>query len=229
MANNDPKKPTQPDATKPEPTMEERISMAVAAAMSQALPAMAKEIASGFGTAMMAAEAAKVANGHESQVKALRAKEALMEKCHICHQVVGNGKGRGCGGPWRRDKKTNEFVMEAVLEADGVTPVTGPDGKPLMRRIEDPTQFHVFREVWPSDPIAAEWFDGIKLNNVWYKSMGPGHKIWVPAVNDLDYRISVYQTGEVEQRVGRKHIRSNGGQVSQAGGYRGPGIGVGFN
>lgn len=236
MANqpppNDPKsgKPTaEPAKTAPtkELTMDERIAQAVSNAMAAALPSMAKEIASGFGTAMVAAQAAQAAMGHQEQVRALKAKEALAEKCDCCGQSVGNGKGRGCGGPWARNKD-GTFKMEPVLEADGVTPALDGEGKPMMRRIQDWRQFHVFREVWPSDPIAAEWFDGVKLNGVWYKSQGPGHKVWVPAKNDIDYRLSVYQVNEVEQRVGRKHTRNNGGRLSQQGGYQGPPLGVGF-
>lgn len=224
------------ETKKPEPTKQEaealsssdeRVMQLIAKSMATVMPSMAAEIAKAMGTAMVAADSAKMQMANDANTKAIKAKLALEEKCHICRQPVGDGKRRGCGGPFKRDPKTNAFVLEPVTNPDG-TEVTDADGKPVMRRIEDPAQFHVKREVWPKDPIAAEWFDGVTLNGARYASMGPGHEIWVPKNSDVDSVLSAFTKNEVEQRVGRKHVRSNGGRVSQQGGYQGPGVGVGF-
>jgi hypothetical protein len=202
--------------------------MAVAKAMAQSMPLMASEMAKSFGSAMIAAEAAKAQSGHDALLAAQKKKLALEDKCYCCRQSVGDGKGRGCGGPWRRDPKTNAFVMEPVLNPDG-SPATGPDGAPVFRRIEDLNQFHIQRVVYPTDPIAQEWFMGITINGAVYQSAGEGHLIWTPKVIDIDSLLSAFQVGEREQRIGRKHVRKNGGTLSGNGGSNTAPLGVGFN
>lgn len=226
-----PKEPAKAEATVPttpaDMSFDEKVSMAVAKAMGSAMPAMAAEMAKAFGTAMMAAESVKITNEHEKNLAIMKRKLAKEEKCHICRQSVGDGRTHGCGGPWKRDAK-NQFVLEPVLNPDG-TQVLDVEGKPLMRRIEDPHQFHELRVVFPKDPIAAEWFMGVILNGALYQSQGPEHKIWVPKVSDIDSLLSVYTQNEIEQRVGRKHVRKNGGTLSGRGGSTTAPIGSGFN
>jgi hypothetical protein len=223
-----PEAPKPPETAKEaEPTFDEKVAMAVAKAMAAQMPLMAKEMAGAFGTAMMAAESVKASNEHERQMVTLKKKLAKEEKCHICQQVVGDGKNFGCGGPWKRDLKTNAFVMEPLLNPDG-TPAVDFEGKPILHRIEDASQFHVKRVVFPKDPIAAEWFMGVIINGAIYQSQGPNHEIWVPKLSDIDALLSVYTQNEVEQRVGRKHVRKNGGTLSGRGGSSLAPTGVGF-
>lgn len=207
---------------------DDKISAAVAKALAQALPAAAAEMAKAFGASMMAVEAMKKEASNKDLADAFRKKASLEEKCMVCRQSVGDGKGRGCGGPWRRNEKTGEFVTEPVLDEKGEPKYDG-DGRPLTKRIEDYAQFHVQRDVYPKDPIAAEWFMGAIINGVVYQSMGPGHKIWVPRVNDIDSVLSIYTNNELIQRVGRKHVRANGGSVSATGTSNTLPTGVGFS
>lgn len=204
--------------------LDERIAKVVAKALDPVLGKMGSQI----GNAIMAAQAATAMTEHDKNMAARKAKLALEEQCHFCRQVVGDGRGRGCGGPWARDPKTMAFLMQPVLD-DNKELVLDNDGKPVMRRIENPEQFHVRMEVWPSDPLAAKWFFGVGVNKAWYRSNGPGHKVWVPKVNDLPSLIGVYSTNEVEQRVGREHIRTDGGSISGKNmRHSGPGVGAGF-
>lgn len=188
---------------------------------------MGREIAQSMANAQLAVEAVKQQTAHDKLMNENKKKLALEEKCHICRQVVGDGKGRGCGGPWKRDPKTNQFVMEPVLNPDG-SEVMDADGKPMMRRIEDPNQFHTKMVVYPADPLAAEWFPYVKVNGVEYFSQGPNHEIYVPKVNDIASTLAIYTTNEIEQRVGRKHVRKFGGSVGPGNQNVAP-VGTGFN
>lgn len=204
------------------------IKKLIAESVSQSLTIALPQVAQSIGQGIMAAQQATKMGEHEQNLAARKAKLALEEKCHICRQSVGDGIRRGCGGPWARSKD-GSFVMEKVLNPDG-TEVLDGEGKPVMRRVERPEQFHVLREVRPSDPVAAEWFMGIKLNGALYFSQGPGHKVWVPKNTDIDSILSVYTQNELEQRVGRKHNRANGGTLNgRTGGHSGPPVGAGFN
>lgn len=210
-------------------------SQAFTDSLTKALAQVMPQMASQMGMSIMSAQQAVAMGEHQKILTANKAKLALLEKCHICRQVVGDGKGRGCGGPYRRDPKTNEFVLEPVYVKDDKgndtkEQLTDGQGKPVMRRIEDPTQFHTKMVVFPKDPIGAKWFFGIGINGTWYMSQGPNHEIWVPKMNDLPAIEATYTQNEVEQRVGRSHRREYGGTVSgKGGGVMGnPGTGVGF-
>ena len=142
---------------------------------------------------IMAMDQAKTQSTHEQTLKAIKAKLALTEKCSICRQVVGDGKGRGCGGPWARD--TNGAF---ILQADGKT------------RIEKPEQFHVKAVIYPTDPIALRQWDGIQINGAYYRSNGPNHEIWVPKVNDIAQMLLKYEEDQRIQQIGRKFARQSG-------------------
>lgn len=185
----------------------------VSSTLKEVMAPLGKEMATAMATAMMATQQASQMSEYEKTTKAIKAKQALQEKCSVCRQIVGDGKGRGCGGPWRRNPVTGEYITEPMVDADG-KPVLGPDEKPIMRRIEDPGQFHILRDVFPTDPIAAEYWSGITINGALYMSNGPGHKIWVPRNSDIDSIISAYSEGERIQRNGRKHVRKNAGTLS---------------
>jgi hypothetical protein len=223
-----PKEPAKAEETATESEFDLKVAKAVAAAMAKAMPAMGTEMAKAFGTAMMAAESVKAQTEHDKILAATKRKLAKEEKCHICRQVVGDGKNYGCGGPWKRDPKTNAFITEPLLNPDG-TPAMDFEGKPVLQRIEDPNQFHMMKVVYPQDPLAAEWFMGVIINGALYQSMGPEHKIWVPKKSDIDSLLSVYTQNEIEQRVGRKHVRRNGGTLSGRGGSNTAPIGAGFS
>lgn len=230
--------PKGPKALAAPVDLDERIAMGVAKAMEQAAPAMARA----FGTAMMAAQHAQAQTEHDKIMAKNKAKLALEEKCSCCRQSVGDGKRRGCGGPWRRDARTNEFILEPVYVIDPQTKEVVLDakgdklqeldgeGKPVFRRIEDFNQFHIKMVVFPHDPVATKWFFGVGINGAWYQSQGPNHEIWVPRKNDLRSIEGNFTINEVEQRVGRSHVRQFGGSVSGRGGtpQGGPGLGVGF-
>lgn len=155
---------------------------------------------------MMAMEQAKAQTSNDFSLKALRSKQALEEVCHVCRQAVGNGRGRGCGGPWRRNKD-GSFVIEK--DANGAD-----------KRIEDIGQFHVQMVVFPNDPIAVRQWDGVKINGAYYNSQGANHKIWVPKVNDIAGQILKFEEDQRIQQIGRKFERQsgslgkNGSQVS---------------
>lgn len=207
------------------------IAKGTAEAMAQVMPQMAQQL----GMSMLSAQQAMAMGEHQKLLAVNKAKLAIQEKCHICRQPVGDGKSRGCGGPWRRDPKTNEFVLVPVFMKDAngkntTEPEMDGNGKPMFRRVEDPNQFHHKRAVFPSDPIAAKWFFGVIMNGAIYQSQGPNHEIWVPNKNDIDYILGQYTTNELEQRVGRSHTRLYGGTVSgrTGGASGGPGLGVGF-
>lgn len=185
----------------PSPSFEDKVAAAVAKALAVAMPEMAKQM----GMTQMAVEAAKNQTAHDKLVAEHKKKEALQERCSVCRQVVGDGKGRGCGGPYRRDAKG-----EYVLDAEG-------------RRIEDPDQFHTKMVVYPKDPVTAEWFPFVKVNGVEYYSQGPGHEIYVPKQNDIASQLAIFEEQARIERVGRKHIRKNGGTTSNP-----APIGVGF-
>lgn len=187
---------------------ESKVARAVTTAMAAAMPEMAKAM----GMATMAVESAKAQTAHDKLLAENKKKLALEEKCSICRQVVGDGKTRGCGGPWARDPKGN-FIMEAVTNPDGSEVIDPVTDKPMMRRIEKPEQFHVKMVVYPKDPLAAEWFPYLKINGVEYFSQGSNHEIWVPAKNDFASALALYEENERIQRVGRKHVRKNGGSV----------------
>lgn len=191
-----------------EASFEDKVAAAVAKALAVAMP----ELIKGMATGQMAIEAVKAQTAHDKLMAEAKAKAALQEKCSICRQVVGNGKGRGCGGPYRRNAK-GEYVMEPVLNPD-MTPALDEDGKPLMRRIEDAAQFHTKMVVFTGDPLAAEWFPYVKVNGVEYYSAGLNHEIWVPKQNDIAHQLWIYEENERIQRVGRKHIRKNGGTTA---------------
>lgn len=162
--------------------------------MSKVLPA-----------AIMAMEQAKTLSVHEATLKALKAKAALEEKCHICRQVVGDGKGRGCGGPWARNKD-GSFVM--------VKDETTGDEK----RVENPDQFHIKMVIFPNDPLAEQQFDGVQINGAYYRSQGPNHKVWVPKKNDIAATLIAFEEDQRVQRIGRKKMRQSG-SVSGNGGH----------
>ena len=186
---------TKAESMKPlKKTEDERIADAVAKAIA-ALPkndmaAVLKEI---LPTVILAMESAKNMSGHDQNLKLLKAKLALEEKCSICRQVVGDGKTRGCGGPWARDDK-GEFLLD---------PKTGA-------RIEAPEQFHDKMCVFPNDPIAERQWDGVKINGAVYVSQGLGHKVWVPRKNDIASQILKFEEDQRIQQVGRKHMRKSG-------------------
>ncbi len=150
--------------------------------------------------AIMAMETAKNMSGHEAKLAELKRKMNLEEKCHICRQVVGDGKGRGCGGPWKRDKQGN-YILETL-----------PDG--LERRVEDADQFHERMVVYPSHPIAEQQWDGVQINGAFYRSQGPNHKVWVPKQNDIASQILKFTEDQLIQATGRKKIRPNSGSIS---------------
>lgn len=170
------------------PTGADSIADAVAKAVAASLPAI-----------IMGMEQAKQMSAHDIQLAAARKKAALEEKCHICGQAVGDGKGRGCGGPWKRDDK-GQFVTDG----------TGA-------RIEDRNAHHVEMAVFPNDPIAVQQWDGVFINGARYCSVGPNHKVWVPKVNNIAAVIVKFEEDQRIQQVGRKHIRQNGGSVGPRG------------
>lgn len=218
-----PVKKTKPTPTKADDqSFEDKVAQAVAKSLASVMPTLATSIATAMAQGQMAVEAVKQQTEHDKLMAAAKKKLAKEEKCSVCRQVVGDGKTHGCGGPYRRDKKGN-YVMEPVLNPDG-TNVLDADDKPMMKRIEDIAQFHVKMVVFPSDPLAAEWFPYCKVNGVEYFSAGPNHEIWVPKQNDIASQIAIYEQNEREQRVGRKHVRKFGGST----GAPAP-LGVGFN
>lgn len=145
---------------------------------------------------IMAMEQARTMTTHEMTLKALKSKQALEEKCHICGQAVGDGKGRGCGGPWAREAN-GDFKLDKNNQ-----------------RVEDANQFHIQMAVFPTDPIAVDQWDGVTINSRRYASQGLNHKIWVPKVNDIPSMILKFEEDQRIQQVGRKKIRHNGGTVS---------------
>src|SRR4051812_928371 len=52
---------------------------------------------------------------------------------------------------------------------------------------------HEMLVVWPHDNSNAKYFSGIILNSVRYRSNGPGHRICVPAVNDIPGELSKWE------------------------------------
>lgn len=204
------------EQTQAEPTAEAKVSEAkftkedVEAAVKAALASKPKPAATNnlditallkeiLPPLIMGMEQAKQMSAHDIQLAAARKKAALEEKCHICGQAVGDGKGRGCGGPWVRDAK-GQFV-------------TGEDGA----RVEDRSINHVEMVVFPNDPIAIAQWDGVQINGARYCSTGPNHKVWVPKVNNIAAVIAKYEEDQRIQQVGRKHIRQNGGSVGPRG------------
>jgi hypothetical protein len=141
---------------------------------------------------IMAMEQAKNQNAGEASIKSIKAKNALTEKCHICHQVVGDGKTRGCGGPWARDKNGTFLLDESGS------------------RIEKIEQFHDLMVVYPNDPIAVGQFDGVAINGAHYRSSGPNHKVWVPKHNDIAQTLLKFEEDQRIQQIGRKHMRQSG-------------------
>ncbi len=166
-------------------------SLDVASLLKQILPAT-----------IMAMEQAKAQSGHDANLKAQRAKLALEEKCHICGQSVGDGKGRGCGGPWAR-AKDGSFTMEKDKEG-------------VEHRVEDASQFHTRMAVFPNDPIAINQFDGIKINGAHYRSQGPDDKVWVPKNNNIAAMLIDFERDQRTQQIGRKFMR-NSGSVGKSG------------
>ena len=183
---------------KDEPTVEKTIGQEVAAALKEALPALMQAI---VPATIVAMEQAKSQTTHDLTMKARKATLALGEKCGICRQLVGDGKTRGCGGPWAR-------------EADGTFKL---DNKGA--RIEDYSQFHELMVVFPNDPVAEQQFDGVQINGAHYCSSGPNHKVWVPKQNDIAAHLLNFEEDQRAQRVGRKHIRQSG-SISGNGGQQ---------
>lgn len=151
---------------------------------------------------IMAMEQAKNQTAHDITLKQLKMKQALEEKCHVCKQSVGDGKGRGCGGPWARNADGS-----FMTQADGVT------------RIENIAQFHVQMVVFPNDPIAVQQFDGVFINGAHYRSQGPSHQVWVPKVNNIASLLLKFEEDQRIQQIGRKHMRTSG-SVSGNGGQQ---------
>lgn len=160
---------------------------------------------------IMAMEQAKNQTAHDITMKQLKLKQSLEERCTVCRQPVGDGKTRGCGGPWKRNPD-GSFVMVDVLDDKGNK--TGEQ-----RRVEDPAQFHDQMVVFPNDPIAERQFDGVTINGAHYRSQGPTHKVWVPRVNNIASMLMKFEEDQRIQQVGRKHMRQSG-SVSGNGGQQ---------
>lgn len=209
--------PTEPkvEAKEPQPTVteadiERRIQEGIkegmktlkASAPSHGLTKedMAEIMKAVIPTTILALEQAKQLSLHESTLKTMRSKAQLEEKCYICRQSVGDGKGRGCGGPWKRDAN-GEFMMDSKTGA----------------RIEDIETNHVQMVVFPNHPVAERQFDGVQINGAYYRSQGPGHKVWVPRKNDIASMLLKFEEDQLIQQVGRKHMRRNGGTVGPSG------------
>lgn len=208
-------------------SFEDKVAAAVAKSMAAILPELAKTLGTAMAQGQMAVEAVKQQTAHDKLLAEAKKKLAKEEKCSVCRQVVGDGVTHGCGGPYKRNKK-GDYVLEPVLNPDGSN-IMDHEDKPMMRRIEDPDQFHVKMVVYPNDPLAAEWFPYLKINGVEYFSQGPNHEIYVPRKNDFASALAIYEQNEREQRVGRKHVRKFGGSVSGQGGTNMAPTGVGFS
>jgi hypothetical protein len=211
-----------------EANLDDKIAAAVAKALAAGTSSAIdyQKLGQAVGQAIVAAEAAKQMDGHAKTLAELRKKQAKEEKCHLCGQSVGDGKNSGCGGPFRR-AKNGTYVMEPVLEPDG-TPARDSEDKPIMRRVEDYHQFHDQMVVFPSEPMAFQCWDGIKVNGALYMSAGPNHKVWVPKALNIAHLLSNYEQGERDARIPKKRGRHGGTVNGRTGGHTGPGVGEGW-
>lgn len=212
-----------------EANLDDKVAAAVAKALAAGTGSAIdyQKLGQAVGQAIVAAEAAKQMDGHARTMADLKKKQAKEEKCHLCGQAVGDGKNSGCGGPFSRDKR-GVYITEPVMEADGVTPAMDADNKPIVRRIEDYKQFHDQMVVFPSEPMAFQCWDGIKINGAIYMSAGPNHKVWVPKNLNIMHHLAAYEAGERDARIPKKRGRHGGTVNGRTGGHSGPGMGEGW-
>lgn len=69
---------------------------------------------------------------------------------------------------------------------------------------------HKRMAVFTKNDENAEWYTGLRINGRTYLSNGPGHEIWVPAVNDFAGILSQFENGERRSRQQLKHVRQSG-------------------
>lgn len=80
---------------------------------------------------------------------------------------------------------------------------------------------HVQMVVYPKNPRLAEFFPGVILNGVTYRSNHPSELVTVPAQNDIAYSIEKFEESEDNFRHGRT-ASHNSGTIGPGGGRTNP-------
>lgn len=176
----------------------------------------AMEIAKAVAMVLAANQNNTENTAHTARLKALQDKEARTEKCPTCGQAIA-----GCGGPWVHGKvgdvikysRNGQGMEYTILALD-----KGGYAVEDKRRVVIDEINHARMCVFPKNEENAEYFTGLRINGKLYCSNGPGHEIWVPAVNDFASKISEFESGEKRSRQQRKHVGSMGNGVVGPGG-----------
>lgn len=124
-------------------------------------------------------------------------------------------------------KQTLETVLPAAIAAaaQASKPAQAAAGpvNPYARQFLDPTRCdkcgqllvackneHRMAVLWPDDEEAAQWYDGVIINGVRYKSPYPGVPVVVPKAFDGEHITQVYTKNERELRRGKTRTRMSG-------------------
>lgn len=205
-----------------------RAQAAVQAALAaqKATPASssvdAEAIARAVAQVLVANQNVQANSDHAQRMAAARARDAKLEKCLTCGQVIA-----ACGGPWLRASQADSEHAKKLLEDRNIASFRLADGSLRVdaagyvceangRRLVLEELNHKLMCVFPKSEENTEWFIGLRINGKSYLSNGPGHELWVPAVNDFASIIGNFENGERRSRQQLKHIRQSG-SVSASG------------
>lgn len=78
---------------------------------------------------------------------------------------------------------------------------------------------HKKMAVYPKNSRYGRWFQGVRINGVLYLSNNSSHQITVPADNNIEHLVEVWETNEEQVTQGRNVEHNSGGIGPNAGGF----------
>lgn len=135
----------------------------------------------------------------KKKVEEVKKEEPLsdMEKIAVAVKMALSGMQQPQAQPAKRDDGKNHSVGQRCPECSQPGYVNAKEGLFFACRGK-----HTRMVVFPAK--YTEWFQGVCLNGIWYRSNGHGHLLTVPAENEIGKFLENWDNQEEEYRNGKK-------------------------